>query len=68
MIVEILIQEYVVYLALVVFLFISPVINIIYVPRVIQETKIRRTVFVIMLIIYLILLVLLYWSVFIKYG
>jgi hypothetical protein len=65
MLLETQIQGNIIVISLIVFIFVSPLLNIIYLPKLIHIARSRWKVRIVMLVIYLIWLVLLYWSVFI---
>jgi hypothetical protein len=58
-------QETMLYFILIVFVIVSPILNIIYVPTVYQDVQTKRKIRFFIFLIYLLLLSILYWCLFI---
>ena len=67
MLLETQLQRYVLYFVLISFLFISPVLNIIFIPRLAQTRNAKWKYRLLVIAIYVVLLILLYGSVFIYF-
>ncbi len=68
MILETKIQMVVLGVGLVVFGFVSPLLNIIYLPKFIKLDAARWKIRIVLIIMYFLLFVLIYWSLFIIYN
>jgi uncharacterized BrkB/YihY/UPF0761 family membrane protein len=68
MLLETQIQQFIIYVALIVFLVISPLLNIICIPNLAKSGKGKWKYRALAIIIYVLLMILLFWSVFIYYN
>jgi hypothetical protein len=68
MLLETQLQEVVIYVSSVFFLFVSPILNIIYLPKIAQEVNLRWNIRIVGILIYITMLLLLFWSLFIIYN
>jgi|RhiMetdeSRZDD1v2_1073273.scaffolds.fasta_scaffold180752_1 hypothetical protein len=65
---EIILQRIVIGISIIVFIFISPLLNILFVSNLAQTARWRWIIRIVAVLIYMVWLALLYWSAFVWYG